>query len=295
MRWNQRILLAGVVLLFGSYFAGTAMFNRLSDTAVVEAAAFENPVSPLPDDNLIDFDSAWMRGIEYAPQNPAGFGRWMDETGHAALSCGASKNPSPDEQCGTMFQWDSSVQTAAPLFAGEQAWVSLTVDAPPVHDGLKFQRWHVGRGGASMEVIVFGFDSELQDWVEIWRPINEFDPIPRFMPEQSLLLETAVSQPYEKYLIRMGCSYSSGTAGCKTTGHYFAVTNGVEATPLPPTETSTAQPVPTQTPMVTATPTSLNIPIILNAAEQLEVTCSQENTTPFSVSNGGILWVTCEE
>lgn len=251
------------------------------------AAGFNNPVAPLPSDNLIDFSSAWMR--DSANTADAGYGRWNDESGHLALSCKPTKNPSPDTNCGTMMQWDSQVQTAAPLFPGEQAWVTLEVDAPPVHSGLKFQRWHVGRGGAEMLVIILGFNESTGIWEEVWRPIDANTSLPYFEPEQSPLYETAVSTAYSKYLIKMGCYYTSGVAGCKATGFYFAASSPATATP---TATGTAGPSTTPTAVPTETPSTTTIHIHLAWNEMLSITC--EVGTPVAVEQNGTMWAGCE-
>ena len=189
---------------------------------VVVATVNAFTVPTLPNDNLIDFDSAWMRGDEF-PRKIAGYGRWVDETGNRALSQG-KKNPAPDGETGTMMQWDSSVRTAAPLMPGQDAYVYLLVDAPLPHSVLNFSYYSVGRGGADIDVEVFGCDASGQGCVSLWQPIGTDYQHSRFRPQQSPLAQHALAgDGYPVYKIRQHCTYSSGRAGCKTTGYYFSV------------------------------------------------------------------------
>lgn len=179
-------------------------------------------VSPLPSDNLIDFDSAWLRGTEFAPKI-AGYGNWIDESGHLGLSQG-SKNPSPDGSQGTMMQWDSSVRTASPLPPGQDAWAHLIVAAPTPHSTITFSYYSVGRGGADIEVEVWGCDLNGSSCVFLWEPIGDDYPHSRFRPEQSPFLTFDLpGESFETYKIRQHCKYYQGRAGCKTTGYYFNV------------------------------------------------------------------------
>jgi hypothetical protein len=185
------------------------------------ASAF--PVDPLPEDNLIDFDSAWMRNSEAVPpESPAGWGSWVDETGHMGLSQSppTKKNPTPDDLWGTAAQWDKSVsQTANPLYPGEVAIAHLVVAIPDPHSELSYSRYHVGRGNASMAVELYGWDEA--EWVYIGDFISDSEQIPRRF-ELSDLSTLELVTSYESYKLVQYCSYAWGNAGCKTTGHYLS-------------------------------------------------------------------------
>lgn len=241
----------------------------------IAAVGFTNPVDPLPADNLIDYESAWLKDLSGGPNCPnvSGFGTWVNETGHMALSCGAQKNPA-DEGNGSAMQFDANVQSANSLFPGEDAYVYLIVNAPQPHNTLKFSMWRVLRNGGQVDATIFGCDAQGGNCVEVWQVVPISDLPSSIFWEQLNQRETAVSQSYPTYKIRQHCRYNGGNAGCKFTGYYFSVEQSVQLptvtptqTALPPTATNTPgptetavpptpTPAPTQTPLptVTATP-----------------------------------------
>ncbi|MCA9962473.1 MAG: hypothetical protein KC443_25740 [Anaerolineales bacterium] len=248
---KRNFVIAFVLLVLG---VGTA----------VASVGFTNPVNSLPADNLIDYDSAWLKGgVGTVCPGISGFGQWVNETGHMALSCGDEKNPS-DDGPGSAMQFDSSVQSAIPLQPGQDAYVYIMVNAPQPHDTLRFSEWRVLRNGGQEDVQVFGCDANGQNCVSAWWPVPPEDAPSTIFWEESGLRQTAVTADYPVYKIRQHCRYGGGTAGCKMTGFYFAVEDS-GATPTPtavptemptqgPTATATATAVPTDVPTATATP-----------------------------------------
>ncbi len=223
-------------------------------TAVSASVGFANPVNPLPSDNLIDFDSAWMRKSDSQPGSngyPSGAGNWVDETGNLALSRGVDKNPSPDKLDGTAMQFDGSVITADPLMAGQDAWVSLLVAAPGPHATLKFAQWRVLRNGGDTNVNIHGCDANGENCQPVWSPVSDKQSSKSW--EFTGVRETAVSQSFPTYKIFQHCQYIAGTAGCKLTGFYFAVESDAPDPPLSTATKTTAPPTllpPTETAVV---------------------------------------------
>lgn len=222
-------------------------------TITMAAVSFTNPVDPLPADNLIDYESAWLKDLSGGQNCPnvSGFGYWTNETGHMALSCGAQKNPA-DEGNGSAMQFDASVQSAISLLPGEDAYVYLMVHAPEPHNLLKFSMWRVLRNGGQVDVTIFGCDDQGGNCVEVWQAVPISDSPSSIFWEPLNQRETAVSQSYPIYKIRQHCRYNGGNAGCKFTGYYFSVEQSGQTATATPTQTA-VPPTATQTPMSTNT------------------------------------------
>ena len=217
-------------------------------TTAAAGIGFDNPVDPLPADNLLSFDCAWFRDSENTDPRtmPSGWCDWQNHDDNGSLSRGANKNPSPDNDLGTAAQWDEITGCQQ----SEECAASIIVDAPAEHDELKFSTWHVSRHLIEMTVTVYGCDDAVGfDCDFVWQPFVNFETTQFW--EQSDVVSMPVDVPYPFYEIVIKSIYSGGTAGTKVTGVYFAANSTV----VDPTSTPSPIPTSTPTPMPTATPT----------------------------------------
>lgn len=199
----------------------------LSVTAVHTRAGVENPVPPLPDDNLLSHSDAWFRdesGTE------GGWSNWKNVDENGSISQGQNKNPSPDAHDGTAVQWD--LQTGcAPQ---ENCFSYLIVEAPDLHNAFKFSWWNVVLNMELFEFNIYGcLDSECKEQTQIALFVPQ-NPGPIWSQSEEEVVETAVSYPF--YQLEMHCRYQAGAQfGCKATGIYFSTFNdGDGDPPLPP-------------------------------------------------------------
>lgn len=188
---------------------------------------FQNPVDPLPDDNLLDFDTAWFRG---ELMDDAGWGSWVNHEQQASLSAGAHKNPSPDAKNGTAVQWDSTTGCQPE----EHCLISTVVAAPQPHNLLKFSWWSVVIHLDTYQALIYGCPNAVcSTAVLVWIQDASYKT-PAWNQSGTLLYETAVSYPF--YKIELSCRYNiDAEAGCKATGIYFSVE--YDPNRMPPTPT----------------------------------------------------------
>ena len=224
------------------------MFVFLIVFSFVQAKiGFENPVPPLPNDNLLSFNESWFRD-ETTVQG--GFSNWVNVAESAAISRGANKNPSPDGNDGTAVQWDNETG-CAPL---KDCIVYLNVAAPQPHNVLKFSWWNVVVNMDLYQLAIYGCENNLcqnRTLVSIQEPLNQG---PIWGQSDHLLIETAVSYP--AYQLEITCRYHANSVfGCKATGIYFAVVQDTNI--IPPTPTATFTPAPTETPDPISSPNNL--------------------------------------
>lgn len=221
---------------------------------------YDNPVDPLPADNLLDVESAWFRDLSAPPDSfPGGWTEWVNEAEKGSLSRGAEKNPSPDELDGTAVQWDEQTGCMQRQLCATHIIVAATVP----HNGLRFQFWQVSRNLEEGTAVIYGCPNEsCTEETAVWSPWVQQQGANFW--QQEPLATIYLPQTYPYYKLRLTCQYGGGNAGCKYTGIYLAVTTQSE-TPTPtttntptatPTQTATATPTfsPTETPDATAVP-----------------------------------------